>query len=189
MKYVVGLGNPGAEYTHTRHNAGFLAMDALAEQLDLRFQQDRTLEAEVARASVNEVDVTLLKPQTFMNESGRTIRTLMRMRGLNPQDLIVVYDDKDIPFGEIRSRHQGSSGGHRGARSIMDAIGETFTRVRIGTANEHTGLVETSTFVLRPFSLEETQELPALLARACDVVFDLLRQPRRPSADMTESRQ
>lgn len=170
MKYIVGLGNPGAEYAGTRHNAGFLALDTLAESLDVRFQYDRTLEAETARVTVNGIDAILLKPQTFMNESGRTIRTLIRTRGLEPKDLIVVFDDKDIPFGEIRVRHRGSSGGHRGARSIMDAIGEGFTRVRIGTANEHTGLVETSTFVLRPFSAQETQRLPKLLKDVSEAI-------------------
>ena len=100
-----------------------------------------------------------------MNESGRSVKHIASYYKLSPEDIIVIYDDKDLMFGDIRVRHKGSAAGHRGVLSVMNAIDEHFTRIRFGTANENTERVQTRDFVLRPFNAAEQQQLPDLLQR------------------------
>src|SRR5437764_4152367 len=129
---IVGLGNPGLEYSGTRHNLGFLALERLAEKHRLRFTGERG-KSLVARGTVNGHDVALAKPQTYMNLSGEAVRELVRIYGLPPKALLVVYDDVDLPLGTIRLREGGGPGTHNGMRSIVDELGRTdFPRLRIG---------------------------------------------------------
>ena len=129
LKLVVGLGNPGAKYERTRHNVGFEALDRLADGLGVRFEKESKWEGEVAKAG----NVWLLKPQTFMNESGRSVGSLCRFYRWNPEQVLVVYDDVALPLGTMRFRMKGSHAGHNGVRSLIAHLGsEAFPRLKIG---------------------------------------------------------
>ena len=132
VKLIAGLGNPGAEYAKTKHNAGFLLVDALAEKLGTDAWRER-YDALVLDARMGGEKVLLVKPLTYMNESGRAIGPLLDWYKLGPEDLIVAHDDMDLPVGTIRIRKKGSAGGHNGIKSILAHVGdEHFVRVRIG---------------------------------------------------------
>ncbi|MFH2104972.1 MAG: aminoacyl-tRNA hydrolase [Parcubacteria group bacterium] len=159
MKLIVGLGNPGEEYKNTRHNAGFMAVDYLQKKLgeagdfsDFKF--DKKANAEISQGLMGEEKVLLIKPQTFMNSSGQAVQQLVNFYKLNPeQDLLVVYDDLDLPLGEIRTSGT-SAGGHNGMQSIMDMLGtENIKRIRIGIQGKLREEIEdTAYYVLQDFS-------------------------------------
>ena len=138
MKLIVGLGNPGIEYQFTPHNMGFLAVDRIAEQQGVRVS-NRQCRALTGRAVIAEQDVLLAKPETYMNLSGMSVRELVREHRVDPaQDLIVIYDELDLPLGVIRIRQRGSSAGHNGMESIIGALGsEEFVRMRLGIGPDH----------------------------------------------------
>jgi PTH1 family peptidyl-tRNA hydrolase len=129
---IVGLGNPGLEYSATRHNLGFLCLDRLATKHRLRFTGKRG-KSVLARGAINGHDVALAKPQTYMNLSGESVRDLLRLYKMPTSALLVVFDEVDLPLGTIRLRERGGPGTHNGMRSIVDEIGTTnFPRLRIG---------------------------------------------------------
>ncbi len=138
MKLIVGLGNPGIEYQFTPHNLGFLAVDRIAQQcgVEVRNRQCRAL---TARAEIAGVPVLLAKPETFMNLSGLSVRELVDEYQADPaKDLLVIYDELDLPLGAIRMRKQGSSAGHNGMKSILGALGsQEVQRIRLGVAPDH----------------------------------------------------
>jgi len=133
VKLIVGLGNPGIEYQFTPHNMGFLAVDRIAEQHGVRVS-NRQCRALTGKAVIAEHDVLLAKPETYMNLSGMSVRELVREHAVDvAQDLIVIYDELDLPLGAIRIRQRGSSAGHNGMESIIGALGsEEFVRMRLG---------------------------------------------------------
>ncbi|MBM3156097.1 MAG: aminoacyl-tRNA hydrolase [Chloroflexi bacterium] len=134
MKLIVGLGNPGRDYANNRHNVGFKCIDAFAREYGISLTQ-RGARSKLGTGEIENIRVILAKPQTFMNLSGEAVAALMRRYRLSPQDILVVYDDLDLPLGKIRIREKGSSGGHKGIRSIIEHIGsQDFARVRIGIA-------------------------------------------------------
>ena len=138
MKLIVGLGNPGIEYQFTPHNMGFLAVDRIAERCGVRVS-NRQCRALTGKAVIAEQDVLLAKPETYMNLSGMSVRELVREHQIDPaQDLIVIYDELDLPLGAIRIRQRGSSAGHNGLESIIGALGsEEFVRMRLGIGPDH----------------------------------------------------
>ncbi len=138
MKLIVGLGNPGIEYQFTPHNIGFLVLDRLAERLQVQVN-NRHCKALTARGRMGEHQVLLAKPETWMNLSGLAVRELVAEHELDPRkDLIVIWDELDLPMGTLRVRERGSSAGHNGVESIIGALGtEEFTRVRVGMAPDH----------------------------------------------------
>ena len=132
MKIIIGLGNPGIEYSQTRHNVGFMAIDALAKRLGADNWRSK-FSALIAETQIGQEKVLLVKPQTYMNLSGTAAGEIMRWYKINSTDIIAVYDDMDFPVGSARLRKNGSSGGHRGVESLLVNIGtEDFARVRIG---------------------------------------------------------
>ena len=138
MKLIVGLGNPGIEYQFTPHNMGFLAVDRIAEQYGVRVG-NRQCRALTGKAVIADQEVLLAKPETYMNLSGMSVRELVREHEVVPaQDLLVIYDELDLPLGTIRIRQRGSSAGHNGMESIIGALGsDEFTRMRLGIAPDH----------------------------------------------------
>ena len=138
MKLIVGLGNPGIEYQFTPHNMGFLAVDRIAEQCGVRVD-NRHCRAQTARTSLAGHEVLLAKPETFMNLSGVSVAELVRKYEVVPeQDLVLLYDEMDLPWGTIRVRPRGRSAGHNGAESVMAALGtQEIARVRMGVAPDH----------------------------------------------------
>ena len=158
MKIIAGLGNPGSEYAKTRHNVGFMFVDALAGKLGVTEWKDK-FEAKIGETRIGSEKVLLVKPQTYMNESGRSLGPLMSFYKLEPEDLIVVHDDMDIPAGTIRIRKKGSAGGHNGIKSILAHIGdEHFSRVRIGIGRPLPGWTVVN-HVLAPFPEEDAKQV------------------------------
>ncbi len=171
---VVGLGNPGKKYDNTRHNVGFTCLDAFLTSVeDGRWLEKKAFKSELAEVRLQNYSVILVKPQTFMNISGEAVQAVQRFYKIDNSRTIVVHDELDLPFGQIRSRIGGSSAGHNGIKSLIEHIGEDFGRIKIGIKNEHAGLVESAEFVLQKFSKDEqsrykqlTTEVNALLNEA-----------------------
>lgn len=154
MKMIVGLGNPGAEYAGTRHNVGWMLVDALAEKLGINEWRSRE-KGMVAEGRIGSEKVLLVKPLTYMNNSGECAGPLMRWYKLEPEDIMVAHDDMDIPVGTIRIRKKGSAGGHNGIKSLLQHIGsENFGRLRIGIGRPQPGW-SVINHVLAKFTEEE----------------------------------
>lgn len=159
MWLVVGLGNPGADYRSTRHNIGFMAIDALAG--DATFS--RKFQGEVAEVRLGGEKVLLLKPQTFMNHSGRSVTACLQFYKLKPEQVIVLHDELDLPLGKLRIKQGGGNNGHNGLKDIDAAIGEHYWRVRLGIG--HPGDKDTvHGHVLSGFSAAERKEAEKILA-------------------------
>lgn len=172
MKMIVGLGNPGRKYEHTKHNVGFMVLDQLAQENSASFKKN-TFEAEVADYFVNGEKILLVKPQTFMNESGRAVGPLMTYYGIYLEELVVVSDDLDLALGKIRLRQKGSAGGHNGLKSIISHLGtQEFNRIKIGIGRPQGKTVVNH--VLSDFNKEETEIVQAAVGRAKDAVEDFL---------------
>jgi PTH1 family peptidyl-tRNA hydrolase len=170
VKVIVGLGNPGREYEMTRHNIGFLVLDELARRLGLSFRRSWWFPAKTARGRIGQEKVRLVKPQTFMNRSGGAVRPVLRKEGGQVDDLVVVFDDVALGWGQLRVRAQGSAGGHNGVQSVMDSLEDgAFGRIRIGIGPKPDS-VSLSDYVLGPFSDAERQDLENVVRRAADAV-------------------
>lgn len=164
MKIIAGLGNPGSEYAATKHNVGFMLIDALADKLSVSASEwQGKNDALIAKVRIGTESVLLVKPLTYMNESGRAIAPLMNFYKLDAIDLIVVHDDMDIPTGTIRLRKKGSAGGHNGIKSILAHVGyENFSRVRIGIGRPLPKWTVVN-HVLAPFTAEDAPKIKAAI--------------------------
>src|SRR6185503_1100690 len=131
-RLIVGLGNPGPEYAATRHNLGFRCVEILAGRCGARFEKHGPSHSLLARAELDDVTLLLAKPHTYMNRSGDAVRPLVERLRLDLQQVLIVYDDMDLPFGTLRMRERGSPGTHNGMRSVVGALGENVPRLRIG---------------------------------------------------------
>ena len=176
MKLIVGLGNPGIEYQFTPHNLGFLTVDRLAERWQVEVK-NRHCQSLTARTKAGERDVLLAKPETYMNLSGLAVRELLEEYELNPeQDLVVIYDELDLPFGAIRIRPRGGTAGHNGMESIVGALGtEEFLRVRLGTAPERK-VADGARYVLGQFRRSLYKVVDQMLDTAADAVEAILKE-------------
>jgi len=167
---IVGLGNPGAEYETTRHNAGFLLVEKLAARWKGYWTEERKFNARIAKAERNGKRVWLCQPQTFMNLSGETVGALVNFYQLPLTQLMVAVDDADLPFGEIRLRADGSSGGHHGLESIEQHLASRgFARLRIGIGRQD-GAREITNHVLGRFDADESALLEKVLSRASEQI-------------------
>ena len=138
MKCIVGLGNPGKMYEKTRHNVGFRVIDELIKRDNLKTQNK--FKSEIVQTTLNNVPVILVKPQTFMNLSGEAVRLVMDFYKINPKDILIIYDDLDLPVGKFRLREKGSAGGHNGIKDIIARTGtQDFLRVKIGVGEKPSG--------------------------------------------------
>lgn len=165
-RIIVGLGNPGKSYATTRHNIGFMTLDRLAERWGCVFKPDKARKGEVATAS----GVLLVKPQTFMNESGQCVGALAHYFKIAPEQIFVLYDDMAFPLGKMRLRPGGSSGGHNGIKSLIAHLGtEKFPRLRIGIGAA--GGKEMVSHVLGNFRPDEREVLEKTLDRACEAAL------------------
>ena len=154
MKLIVGLGNPGKQYEQTRHNIGFIVIDKLAEKLNIQLHQAK-FKGLFGSGLVEGEKVLLLKPLTYMNLSGESIRAIMDFYQIDIEDLVVIYDDLDLPAGRIRLRQRGSAGGHNGIKSTISHLGtQEFNRIRVGINRPTNGMAITD-YVLGRFSEEE----------------------------------
>lgn len=154
---IAGLGNPGREYAATRHNLGYAVIDALAAAEGLKWKKDSRFESEIARWDVRPgVTRLLIKPQTFMNESGRALRLLLDFHKLPVNELIVAYDDLTIDLGRVKVSVSGSAGGHNGIASMLEHLGNGFIRYRLGIGASRPADMDLKDFVLGKFSTEQT---------------------------------
>jgi PTH1 family peptidyl-tRNA hydrolase len=175
VKLVVGLGNPGRKYEHTRHNLGFFIVDQIAQQNQVAFKKV-LCDALVGEWWSDAQGTLLAKPQVYMNRSGESVKGLLEHFGSAPDDLIVIHDDLDLAFGRIRIRPGGGAGGHRGVLSIMDSLGGAqFYRVRVGIGRPPDG-IDPVDFVLQPITLEEVGQFDKLVSRAAEAAVTLLRE-------------
>lgn len=194
MQLVVGLGNPGARYTGTRHNIGARVAEAAATRWAISLKQ-----SEEARTGIGRLGATALVlaiPLSWMNESGSVVSALLRRHAISPADLIVIHDDLDLPLGRLRIKLKGGPGGHNGLGSIIAELGtEEFMRVKLGIGRPPVG-VDAADFVLMPFLAEEHKTVDGLCARAIDALECLLLEGPtaamnkfhvRDSAEPTES--
>lgn len=180
LRIIVGLGNPGRRYARTRHNVGFQCVDALALAHGLTFSA-RQFRAELAHGRIGAARVLLVKPQTFMNLSGEAVAPLLGYYRRTPADLLVIYDDLDLPPGAIRIRPHGSAGGHKGMTSIIHHLKTSeFARLRVGIGRPAQG-GDPVDYVLQPFSAAERALLETVYARVVEAVDCIL------SAGLTEA--
>ena len=177
MLLVVGLGNPGKEYASHRHNVGFMAIDELARMARAEAFRDK-FSGEYARAEIAGEPAILLKPQTFMNLSGQSVQPAMAFFKIAPAQLIVLHDELDLPFGELRLKVGGGHAGHNGLRSLLACVGPgDFARVRIGVGRPPaTFRGEVADYVLSGFDSAERAALPELVHRAAKIVVDVARR-------------
>ena len=172
MKLIVGLGNPGPEYEWTPHNLGFIAVDALAGRAGIRVTRPEA-KSFVGRGAIAGHDVVLAKPQTMMNLSGAALRVMFERYECTPGDLIVLSDEVALPWGMIRINERGSAGGHNGLKSIVQAAGMEFIRVRMGAKPEHP-IGDLADYVLCPMNREHreiAQQMAADAAEAVEIVL------------------
>ena len=171
MKVVIGLGNPGKKYEKTRHNIGFIAVDSLRKKLNVSDEREK-FQALVSEKNIDGEKVIFFKPQTFMNLSGNSVIEIVNFYKLDPKkDIIVIYDDMDLSFGDIRIREKGSSGGHNGIKSIISHIGEEFIRIKCGIGAKEKDAVE---HVLGEFSQTEQKDLEEILEKIYNCVIEML---------------
>ena len=176
MKLIVGLGNPGIEYQFTPHNMGFLAVDRIAEQHGVRVS-NRQCRALTGRAVIADHEVLLAKPETYMNLSGTAVRDLVREYEAHPeQDLVLLYDEIDLPFGTLRVRPRGRSAGHNGVESVIDALGtQEITRVRMGIAPDYP-VSDGARYVLSQFKKSQYPVIDQVLGTAAEAVKVILAE-------------
>lgn len=204
MKIIIGLGNPGKEYTSTRHNVGFDFVDELAKHPrlcsageELSFTINKKFQAEIAETQVAGDKYILVKPHTFMNVSGKSVRAILDFYKAEIGDLLVVSDDLDLPLGMARVRLTGSSGGHKGIESIISEIGtKDFARLRIGISDKKVGDIESEhpyekpeakIFVLEKFSSREKPIINKMIIKSVDIIIDCLTSEEELTATSFEA--
>jgi peptidyl-tRNA hydrolase, PTH1 family len=189
MLLVVGLGNPGREYASHRHNFGFMAVDDLARRVRADAFRSK-FSGEYAKAEIGDTPAILLKPMTYMNESGRSVQPAMAFFKIAPKDVLVLHDELDLPFGEVRLKFSGGHAGHNGLRSIMASVGTgDFGRVRLGIGRPPPGFRgEGADYVLSSFDAIERASLPDALVKAVDSVLDIARRGFEPAMNARNTR-
>lgn len=169
LKIIVGLGNPGPDHLLTRHNAGFWFVDALASRLGGRFRSHTKFQGEICRVQLAGMDITMLKPMTYMNRSGLAIRALSDYLKVPPNEILIAHDELDLPVGSVRLKLGGGHGGHNGLRDAITHLGADFWRLRIGVG--HPGdRSEVIDYVLRRAPREEEERILACVDEALDAI-------------------
>lgn len=170
---IVGLGNPGREYAKNRHNLGFMAVDRFARAHDIALQRVQN-QAIVGQGKLGGRAVVVAKPQTFMNLSGNSTSALARFYKLPTSNLLVVYDELDLPLGTIRLREKGGAGGHNGMRSIIDHLGDEFPRLRLGIGRPP-GQMPAAAYVLQDFGRQDAADVDEMLDKAVSAIETFIR--------------
>jgi len=170
MWLIAGLGNPGKEYEYTRHNIGFLTVDHLIDQTEARSLSSSSFHGELFKSG----DTLFLKPTTFMNHSGVSLKAVKQFYKIELDNIIVIHDDLDLSFGSLRFKRGGGSGGHNGLKSIDEMIGRDYIRVRMGIGKPQYKS-QVADYVLSPFSKEEQQSLPLWIQNAAIATLELTK--------------
>lgn len=169
-KLIVGLGNIGDKYDLTRHNVGFYCLDSLVEAENGSWSEKKTLKSLICDLKIASTRLILCKPTTYMNMSGEAVQAVQKYFKITNSDTIVVHDELDIPFGQIRTRIGGGSAGNNGIKSLIQHIGEDFGRVRIGIGNEYSEKADSADFVLQKFSKDEQGNLKLLSNEVVSII-------------------
>lgn len=179
---IVGLGNPGKEYTGTRHNIGFACIDALAASQGIDDWADKKdLKSTVATGTVSDTRIILCKPKTFMNLSGEAVQAVSHFYKVDLTQVVVVHDELDISFGQIRTRLGGADAGHNGIKSLIQHLGPDFGRVRIGVGPKAPNKIDSADFVLAKFSSTEKSQLKNLLQESTAILTEYIHSTSLPS--------
>lgn len=174
MRAIFGLGNIGKEYEMTRHNAGFMALDELCRMYGVKLKNKNTLQCMIGTADIEDHRTVLGEPTTFMNSSGWAVGAVCDYYKIKPEDILVIYDDADIPFGEIRIREKGSPGTHNGMKSVVQCLGTyDFPRLRIGIGQAPFDMIS---YVLGKFDKEQREELAEIINRAAKAAVCVITQ-------------
>ena len=175
MKVIIGLGNPGKKYEDTRHNVGFMTIDTISKQWDIPVSQQK-FRALIGEGRIDMQKVLLVKPQTYMNLSGESVNEILKFYKLSHEDILVIYDDLDLPVGKLRLREKGSAGGHNGIKSLIAHLGtQDFKRVKIGIDRPEPGR-SVSDYVLGTFSKAEQTEIKKAVELAGDASVYWLKE-------------
>jgi len=167
MNIIVGLGNPGEQYQSTRHNAGFMAVDVLAKKLDLKWKNNKNFKADIAKGD----NIILIKPLTFMNESGSVVAPILAYYKISPEKLTVIHDDLDIELGKYKISVDSRSAGHNGVQSIIDRLKtKNFKRLRIGIKTLALEKIPADKFVLQKFKPEELKIVKQVILEVIDEI-------------------
>ena len=186
---IVGLGNPGKEYQSTRHNVGFCAIDLLAQSLNCKIDKSK-FQGLYGQTTYNGQKLFLLKPQTFMNLSGRSVLQLSAYYQIPPERIIVIFDDISLEPGRLRIRAEGSAGGHNGIKSIIQSLGsQDFPRVKVGVGNKANPEQDLADWVLSSFSASEEKELSNALNNAADAALCIIEKGTQAAANMYNGKQ
>lgn len=176
VRVIAGLGNPGSAYDGTRHNIGFILLDALASDLGVTWRQQLRFDAHTAEAVLYGRPVLLMKPQTFMNLSGISLQKVCRELRLRPCDFLVVHDEFQLPLGRIKVSRRGSAGGHNGIEDIIQRMGAEFNRFRIGIGADDRSGIPLTDFVLGKFAEDELKIMNAALPDWVEGIKQILRE-------------
>ncbi len=171
MKVIVGLGNPGLKYKRNRHNAGFMVLDEVAKRENVLFKKSFLWNCYLAKVALGKDGVLLVKPLTYMNNSGHSVKKIVARHAVDLSNLLIVYDDADLPLGVLRLKMRGSSGGHQGLASIIDDLGsQEFPRLKLGIDKDENN--DLAGYVLSDFSREEKETISEVLIKSADVCID-----------------
>jgi len=183
VKLIVGLGNPGRAYRWTRHNMGFWLVERFAKELGIDLSR-RGFQSVYGRGKIGNEEIILAKPQTFMNLSGEAVRRLLHYFKVPPENLVVLHDDLDLPFGKMRIRLRGGTGGHQGVKSIVEALGsDGFVRLKVGIGRPADRGQDVADYVLEPLVGAEKEEFKAAVERALEALGVLLREGPQATMD------
>jgi PTH1 family peptidyl-tRNA hydrolase len=168
---VVGLGNIGSEYVNTRHNLGFMVLDKYQTTHDFSgWTNKKDLKCEIASGQIGSTRVILVKPTTFMNNSGEAVQKIQKFYQIYNSSTLVIHDELDIDFGTIRSRTGGSSAGHNGIKSLSELLGDDYGRIRIGIGPKSHDKMDSADFVLQDFSKEQQELIPKIINEVCNMI-------------------
>jgi peptidyl-tRNA hydrolase, PTH1 family len=183
---LMGLGNPGEKYEGTRHNIGFVCLDAFVRANDFpEWAAKKDLQCLMSSGSIGSTKVIVVKPQTFMNLSGEAVQAAAHFYKIPSENIVVIHDELDMPFGQIRTRTGGSSAGHNGVKSIIAHLGEGFGRVRIGVRNNLAEKLDSADFVLTKFTKAEQNQLPNLTRETTAILTEYLYSSTLPAETRT----
>lgn len=187
MKIIFAQGNPEPDYTDSRHNAGFAAVNSLANSLDAKWINKPKFHAIIAETEIAGEKVLLIKPTSFYNETGITARKIIDFYKINSaKDLLVIHDDFALPFGVIRVRNQGSDAGNNGVKSINTHIGQDYTRIRIGIWTELRETIDDADFVLAKFNTNESKQLyETIIPQSIDLITKFCQNTLQPTSHKT----
>ncbi len=179
---IIGLGNPGKVYEGTRHNIGFEIVEEFTKINDFPgWTSKKDLKGEFCVHNIGHNRVVVAKPQTFMNNSGEAAQATQRFYKVYNKDTLVIYDELAIPFGNLRSRQDGTDAGHNGVKSIIQHLGDDFGRLRVGTGKEMSARIDPADFVLQKFNKDEQAVLPSIIKEACAMITEFIFNQQIPN--------